>query len=45
MGDGYIKRHIDSDLMYWSTRSGRMPLLLRGARQVGKSSSARNLAR
>jgi predicted AAA+ superfamily ATPase len=40
----YIKRHIDSDLLTWKTSINRKPLLLRGARQVGKSSSVRELA-
>ena len=40
----YIKRLIDSDLLSWSKNKGHKPLLLRGARQVGKSSSVRKLA-
>jgi len=40
----YIKRLIDSDLLSWSKGKGRKPLLLRGARQVGKSSSVRKMA-
>ncbi|MDR1951859.1 MAG: ATP-binding protein [Bacteroidales bacterium] len=39
----YIKRLIDSELLSWSKESGRKPLLLRGARQVGKSSVVRKL--
>jgi predicted AAA+ superfamily ATPase len=45
MENNYIKRKIDSDLTEWKNSADRMPLLLRGARQVGKSSSVRNLAR
>jgi predicted AAA+ superfamily ATPase len=44
MGNEYIKRNIDSDLTDWIKSTDRMPLLLRGARQVGKSSSVRNLS-
>ncbi|MFR9546653.1 MAG: AAA family ATPase, partial [Rikenellaceae bacterium] len=39
----YIPRNIDSALLDWSKDSRRKPLLLRGARQVGKSSAIRNL--
>jgi len=39
----YIKRQIDNDLLKWSKEKGRKSLLLRGARQVGKSSSVRKL--
>jgi uncharacterized protein len=40
----YLKRIIDSNLENWSISNHRKPLMLRGARQVGKSSSVRNLA-
>lgn len=40
----YLKRNIDSELENWKDLAHRKPLLLRGARQVGKSSSVRNLA-
>ena len=40
----YIKRLIDNDLLKWSKEKKRKPLLLRGARQIGKSSSVRKLA-
>ena len=42
---GYIPRKIDSDLLYWKDSADRKPLLLRGARQVGKSCAVRNLGR
>jgi len=45
MENNYIKRSIDNDLAVWKNSTDRMPLLLRGARQVGKSSSIRNFAR
>jgi predicted AAA+ superfamily ATPase len=35
----YFKRHIDSYLSDWKTSANRKPLLVRGARQVGKSSA------
>jgi len=41
----YYKRKIDSVLQDWAKESDRKPLLLRGARQVGKSSAVRNLAK
>lgn len=40
----YIKRIIDTDLENWRISKHRKPLMLRGARQVGKSSSVKNLA-
>lgn len=41
----YFKRHIDSQLLAWRDSRNRKPLLVRGARQIGKSSSIRNLAK
>lgn len=41
----YFNRKIDSELLNWSKEPNRKPLLLRGARQVGKSSAVRNLAK
>jgi hypothetical protein len=38
----YFKRHIDSYLEKWRDDPHRKPLLLRGARQVGKSMSVRH---
>ncbi|MDR1756343.1 MAG: ATP-binding protein [Culturomica sp.] len=35
----YSKRSIDTVLLVWKTNPDRKPLLIRGARQVGKSSS------
>lgn len=32
-----MKRHIESDLIRWKESSGRKPLVLNGARQVGKT--------
>jgi len=40
----YFNRFIDRYLLDWKKSAARKPLLLRGARQVGKSSSVRHLA-
>jgi len=40
----YINRKIDDDLLLWMREENRKPLLLRGARQVGKSSAVKHLA-
>lgn len=40
----YFKRHIDRELQLWAQSSERKPLLLRGARQVGKTTAVRQLA-
>ena len=37
----YIKRIIDNELIIWKSAKKHKPLLLRGARQIGKSSSVR----
>ncbi|HDP94671.1 MAG TPA: ATP-binding protein [Candidatus Aminicenantes bacterium] len=39
-----LKRHIDAQLNQWFDRDGRKPLVIRGARQVGKSTSVRHFA-
>ena len=41
----YIQRKVDKELVIWKESTKRKPLLLRGARQVGKSSSVRELAK
>ncbi|MDR1342287.1 MAG: AAA family ATPase, partial [Prevotellaceae bacterium] len=45
MAKNYLKRSIDDVLITWSRQEERKPVLLRGARQVGKSSSVRELAK
>lgn len=40
----YLYRNIDDYLDKWAVSSERKPLLLRGARQVGKSSAVKNLS-
>ena len=44
MTEKYYNRIIDNELTIWKEEENRKPLLLRGARQVGKSSSVRKLA-
>ena len=39
----YLRRNIDTALLEWSREERRKALLIRGARQVGKSSAIRNL--
>lgn len=40
----YFHRHIDTNLLEWKKLPDHKPLLLRGARQVGKSSAVRHLS-
>lgn len=41
----YFKRHIDRFLQDWKNAPRRYPLLIRGARQVGKSTAVRELGK
>ena len=41
----YIKRQIDSELTAWKNSPQHKPLLLRGARQVGKTETIRQLSK
>ena len=41
----YIERDVDRELREWSVSDQGMPLLIRGARQVGKTSSVRHLGK
>ena len=41
----YLKRKIDDELLRWKHREHRKVILLRGARQVGKSSAVRQLGK
>ena len=41
----YFKRKIDLELQQWSREKRRKPLMLRGARQVGKTSAVRYLGK
>ena len=40
----YYKRDIEDELIRWKNDNERQPLLIRGARQVGKSSVVRNFS-
>ena len=40
-----MKRKIDKPLLEWMSRQGRKPLVLRGARQVGKTFSISEFGR
>lgn len=39
----YLVRNIDAELLGWKEANAHKPLLIRGARQIGKSSSVRHL--
>ena len=41
----YFKRHIDDKLLEWKDAPRRKPLLIRGARQVGKSTAVREFGK
>ncbi len=41
----YIQRTIDKELILWSKQKSLKPLMIRGARQIGKSSSIKNLGK
>lgn len=41
----YLERHIDKELSLWRSQPEGKPLLIRGARQVGKSTAIRHLAK
>ncbi|MDR1222306.1 MAG: AAA family ATPase [Tannerella sp.] len=45
MSKEYLERTVDKELSKWKTDEYRKPLLLRGARQVGKSSTVRELGK
>lgn len=41
----YFRRHIDKELAEWKNDPNKKPLLVRGARQVGKSTAIRELGK
>ncbi len=45
MDYGYIPRKIDQTLLTWRQDKARLPILLNGARQVGKTEAVRHFAR
>ena len=42
--DIYLRRKIDAELVRWKSREDRLPLILKGARQVGKTECVRHFA-
>ena len=40
----YLKRKIDAFLENWKSQNSRKPLIIRGARQIGKTAAIRNFA-
>ena len=40
----YLKRKIDQHLQEWASDPDHKPLLIRGARQIGKTTAVRHLA-
>ncbi|MDO5320025.1 MAG: ATP-binding protein [bacterium] len=40
----YLRRKIDDELVRWKAREDRLPLILKGARQVGKTECVRHFA-
>lgn len=44
MGELYLKRKIDGYLAHWKKDTERKPLIIKGARQVGKTVSIRRFA-
>ena len=40
-----LKRKIDQYLIDWKNNPDKMPLIVKGARQIGKTESIRNFAR
>ena len=45
MNNRYLKRNVDNELLRWKNAEKRKPLMLRGARQVGKSSTVKELGK
>ena len=43
MKNSYFKRNIDPVLIEWANKKDRKPMMLRGARQIGKTSAVRAL--
>ena len=37
-----LKRKIDEYLIEWKSNSNRLPLIIKGARQIGKTNAIRN---
>lgn len=41
----YLKRKIDDYLIKWKQNDERLPLIIKGARQIGKTESINNFAK
>ena len=41
----YLKRKIDAYLLAWKRREDRLPLIIKGARQIGKTESILHFAK
>ncbi len=41
----YLRRKIDEFLIDWKTDTDRMPLIVKGSRQIGKTESIRHFAK
>lgn len=41
----YIQRNVDNELLKWKSESKHKPLLIRGARQIGKTETIRNFGK
>ena len=40
----YLKRKADAFLLNWKSQSDRLPLVVKGARQIGKTETIRKFA-
>ena len=40
-----LKRKIDKYLIEWKSRENRLPLIIKGARQIGKTNAIRNFGK
>lgn len=45
MSEIYLKRKIDSFLLNWKESKDKLPLIIKGARQIGKTESILHFAR
>ena len=43
-GSMYLKRKIDEYLLEWKKNEERLPLIIKGARQIGKTESINHFA-
>lgn len=45
MSEIYLKRKIDSFLLNWKESKDKLPLIIKGARQIGKTESILHFAK